>query len=1163
MANQTRQISIFLNGKQVEATIKNIAGAFAKASNELANMVVGSDEYIAKLEEVKGLGSILAEHRQKIKGVTEEQQAAAGSMNALQQEYSTATRTLNNLAVGTEEYQTQLQKVQALESQITEIRRNQQAQNTAAAGSIDAIQKEYQEATSALNGMVVGSEEYQDQLKKVQTLESQLTEIRRDQQKVNVAVAGSLRALEEELAQERVILRDLVIGTKEYQDQLKKVNALDDDLQKHQASLKGVGQGWSLAKVGLDQFVGIAAGAFAVDSLLGYGKALFNTGIQLDALEKKARTVFGATLPQVTAEAEKNAAAMGLTTTQYINAAAAIQDILIPMGFQRKEAADISTQLINLSGALSEWTGGQVSATQVSDILSSALTGEREQLKQLGIVLQQSDIDTRLAEKGLSKLTGTMRQQAEAAATLELILEKSTDAQTGFANGADSAVRRQAELTAKIQETAEKLSRLLLPVFEGLAGGIEVVVDSIGFVVDALDDMTGSQSRSVESTISQKDEFNALIGVLQNVNTSEETRNRAINELQSKYPGYIGNIDLHKASESQLNTILQSGNEIFAKRIFLQNKEDKLSDLEAKRNSLQQELFKAEKNLAAANAGQNITFGLDQASEIAKWENVVSARKEQLKDLQQAQDAFIQEQDEFAKRFNILPGETSTSTGEPTDPGGGSGNGDKPDPKEAEKLQQDLLKLVERTTEMRRDLLAKSQEDELQSTIRAIEKRYEAEIQKAIELEKKGVTQATAQRVALEQLKQEEITLVTRQIAEKAREDSEKEIAEQVRKEWEARAKADQEGYEWLQERQKEREDAQKEIDEFKAEAKADKTKDKQALELEELDLQYQNLLTLADEYFNSDLELKAAYEAKKKAITEKYAKDTQEQKKKFDEALVKSEFELQAARLEAYQQGAALLGSFFDESSVVAKALFLFEKVVAAQSVILNLQKEKAAIWAAARLGTIFDPTGASAVALATPQIVAANIRAGINLATIAATAITSVVKQKAEGGYLSVTGEDDRRSYTAQVIPPPATGLLPQQPVIFQSQATAAPVLASERGAEYFVSAESLRNPYVANLTRMIDNIQTTGGRGIPQFADGGVNTTGPGLTSVQPPAAPASSPSPEMVAIIARNTAAMEALVQTIGNGIFAILQDSTIVDAIKRYGKINSVSGDYYR
>ena len=531
MANQTRQISIFLNGKQVEATIKNIAGAFAKASNELANMVVGSDEYIAKLEEVKGLGSILAEHRQKIKGVTEEHQAAAGSMNALQQEYSAATRTLNNLAVGTEEYQAQLQKVQALESQLTEIRRNQQAQNTAAAGSIDAIQKEYQEAAAALNGMVVGSEEYQDQLKKVQTLESQLTEIRRDQQKVNVAVAGSLRALEEELAQERVILRDLVIGTKEYQDQLKKVNDLDDDLQKHQASLKGVGQGWSLAKVGLDQFVGIAAGAFAVDSLLGYGKALFNTGVQLDALEKKARTVFGATLPQVTAEAEKNAAAMGLTTTQYINAAAAIQDILIPMGFQRKEAADISTQLVNLSGALSEWTGGQVSATQVSDILSSALTGEREQLKQLGIVLQQSDIDTRLAEKGLSKLTGTMRQQAEAAATLELILEKSADAQAGFANGADSAVRRQAELSAKFQETAEKLATILLPLFERLADGIGIVLDITGAVVDALGGMSDavnvvseSQKKASDSTRKLQDEFNTEIEILKKGNFTQTER---------------------------------------------------------------------------------------------------------------------------------------------------------------------------------------------------------------------------------------------------------------------------------------------------------------------------------------------------------------------------------------------------------------------------------------------------------------------------------------------------------------------------------------------------------------------------------------------------------------------------------------------------------------
>ena len=263
-------------------------------------------------------------------------------------------------------------------------------------------------------------------------------------------------------------LARMVVGSEEYVKKLGEVQRLNRLLDEHKQKLKGVEDGLSLTRRGMDGLVGAAAGAFAADAVLTLGKELFRTGAQMEALNKKARIVFGEILPKVTSEAEKNAASMGLTTSQYISAAAAIQDILVPMGFQREQAAEITTQLVNLSGALSEWTGGQKSAQEVADILTSALTGEREQLKSLGIVISQADVDARLASQGLGKLEGALRQQAEAAATLNLILEKSQDAQTAYANNADSMTRKSAELSVKFQEIKERISNALIPVFNGL-----------------------------------------------------------------------------------------------------------------------------------------------------------------------------------------------------------------------------------------------------------------------------------------------------------------------------------------------------------------------------------------------------------------------------------------------------------------------------------------------------------------------------------------------------------------------------------------------------------------------------------------------------------------------------------------------------------------------
>jgi len=215
---------------------------------------------------------------------------------------------------------------------------------------------------------------------------------------------------------------------KQLESELKRIN---DQLATTRARTKGIAEGANQMRSGFGRFgkalTGFVAGFGLVEAgrmVVNFTKEIFRLGTEMEVLTQKASTVFGDALPAVTSEAEKNAASMGLTTSEYINAAAAMGDLLIPMKFTRDEAATISTELVNLSGALSEWTGGQRSAQEVSNILSKALLGERESLKELGIAINEADVQSRLAEKGLKNLTGEMLQQAKAAVTLELITEK-------------------------------------------------------------------------------------------------------------------------------------------------------------------------------------------------------------------------------------------------------------------------------------------------------------------------------------------------------------------------------------------------------------------------------------------------------------------------------------------------------------------------------------------------------------------------------------------------------------------------------------------------------------------------------------------------------------------------------------------------------------------
>lgn len=216
----------------------------------------------------------------------------------------------------------------------------------------------------------------------------------------------------------------------------------------------------------------IAGGFVLAKGLLGAPKLMGGLAKEAGALDlqmKKANQVFGDQEDLVEKWARANATAMGLTKREATAAAASFADLLIPMGFTRQEAASLSTNVVGLSGALSEWSGGQYSATQVSDILARALLGERDSLKGLGISISEADVQQRILEKGQQNLTGAAREQAEAVATQELIMEKSTDAQAAFAEGSGSLARKQAELSAKLKDVKEDILVALLPAMTAVA----------------------------------------------------------------------------------------------------------------------------------------------------------------------------------------------------------------------------------------------------------------------------------------------------------------------------------------------------------------------------------------------------------------------------------------------------------------------------------------------------------------------------------------------------------------------------------------------------------------------------------------------------------------------------------------------------------------------
>lgn len=214
---------------------------------------------------------------------------------------------------------------------------------------------------------------------------------------------------------------------------------------------------------GLGKLAGIAAGAFAVDKIVDFGKAAFDAASNLEQSSGAMQTVFGDLSDQMNAASEDALNWAGLSSNQFNELSTVLGSQLKNAGYAGQQLADTTEDLIGKGADMSAVFGG--SAADAVEALSSALKGEMDPIEKYGVSLNQAAIDAQATADGAHKINGAWSAQAKAAAVLALVNKQTAQTVGQFGAQSGTAAEKAQHLSAWFENLQAKIGAGLLPIF--------------------------------------------------------------------------------------------------------------------------------------------------------------------------------------------------------------------------------------------------------------------------------------------------------------------------------------------------------------------------------------------------------------------------------------------------------------------------------------------------------------------------------------------------------------------------------------------------------------------------------------------------------------------------------------------------------------------------
>lgn len=195
---------------------------------------------------------------------------------------------------------------------------------------------------------------------------------------------------------------------------------------------------------GLKKLAVAAVSAFAVKSVTSFAKECLELGSDLTEVQNVVDVTFPNMAEEISSFAKDTAKQFGLSETMAKRYAGTLGSMAEAFGFTEKQAASMATTLTGLAGDVASFYN--INQDEAYTKLKSVFTGETESLKDLGIVMTQTALDSYALANGFGKTVSQMTEAEKVALRYAFVQDQLTNATGDFARTAGGSWANQVRI---------------------------------------------------------------------------------------------------------------------------------------------------------------------------------------------------------------------------------------------------------------------------------------------------------------------------------------------------------------------------------------------------------------------------------------------------------------------------------------------------------------------------------------------------------------------------------------------------------------------------------------------------------------------------------------------------------------------------------------------